>query len=47
MTIDEALEILSRTTNIGYGVVIENESTAKVNEALDMAKRALRDNTNK
>lgn len=44
MTREEAIEILRHNTNLGYGIVIENEDTKIIHDALDMAIRALRSN---
>ena len=38
---EEAKAILLNNTDIGYGVVIEGESTAQIKEALNMAVDAL------
>ena len=41
MTKEEAKAILLNNTDLGYGVVIEGESTAQIKEALNMAVDAL------
>lgn len=41
ITREEAKAILLNNTDIGYGVVIEGESTAQIKEALNMAADAL------
>ena len=41
ITREEAKAILLNNTDIGYGVVIEGESTAQIKEALNMAVDAL------
>ena len=41
ITREEAKAILLNNTDVGYGVVIEGESTAQIKEALNMAVDAL------
>ena len=41
ITREEAKAILLNNTDVGYGVVIEGESTAQIKEALNMAIDAL------
>lgn len=41
ITREEAKAILLNNTDLGYGVVIEGESTAQIKEALNMAVDAL------
>jgi hypothetical protein len=41
MTREEAIEILRHNTDLGHGVIIENESTRTIYEAIDMAINAL------
>ena len=41
ITREEAKAILLNNTNLGYGVVIEGESTEQIKEALNMAVDAL------
>jgi len=41
MTKEQAKEILRHRTNLGYGIVIENESTQVIEEALETAIEAL------
>ena len=41
ITREEAKAILLNNTDVGYGVVIEGESTAQIKEALNMAIEAL------
>lgn len=41
ITREEAKAILLNNTDVGYGVVIEGESTAQIKEALNMAADAL------
>lgn len=38
---DEAIEILRHYTNLGYGIVIEDDDTSKIVEALSLASKAL------
>lgn len=38
----EAIKILGHQTNLGYGVIIEGESTKKIEKALDMATKSLK-----
>ncbi len=41
ITREEAKAILLNNTNVGYGIVIEGESTEQIKEALNMAIEAL------
>lgn len=41
MTKEQAREVLRCNTNLGYGIVIENESTQLIKEAIEMAIKAL------
>ena len=41
MTNKEAIEILRHYTNLGYGIVIEDEDTSKIVQALSLASTAL------
>lgn len=41
MTKEQAIEVLRCNTNLGYGIVIENESTQLIKEAIEMAIKAL------
>ena len=41
ITREEAKAILLNNTDVGYGVVIEGESTAQIKEALNMAVDAI------
>ena len=41
MTNREAIEILRQSNNIGYGVIIEGDSTREIEEALRKAITAL------
>lgn len=41
MTKEQAIEILRHRTNLGYGIVIENENTNTIEQAFDMAIKAL------
>lgn len=41
MTKTQAIKILRCNTNLGYGIVIENESTQLIKEAIDMAIKSL------
>lgn len=43
ITREEAIAILLNNTNLGYGIVIEGESTAQIKEALNMAIEALKE----
>lgn len=38
---EQAIEVLRCNTDLGYGVIIENESTQSIYEALDTAIKAL------
>lgn len=44
MTNQNAIEILRTYTNIGYGVVIEGENTMEIEQALELAIKALKRN---
>lgn len=41
MTKEQAVEVLRCNTNLGYGIVIENESIQLIKEAIEMAIKAL------
>ncbi len=41
MTKEQAIEVLRCRTNLGYGIVIENESTQVIEEALETVIKAL------
>lgn len=41
MTKEKAIEVLRCRTNLGYGIVIENESTQVIDEVLDLAIKVL------
>lgn len=45
MTKEQTIEVLRCNTNLGYGIVIENESTQLIKEAIEMAIKALEQNT--
>lgn len=47
MTNEQVINILSKRTNLGYGIIIENDSPELVNEALEMVIIKLKQKDNK
>lgn len=41
LTNEEAIDLLSKWTDLGYGIIIEDEDTEKIIKALEMAIEAL------